>query len=121
MPPLKTTFVIVLMHRVVAYQKVITALVCIPKPVQKAGPPGDTPNLLCRQVLTYAPVEAGMEVVHYMYPAPFGSSLKVMGGKGLRARGPRLLSKQDLFTDKEWKKCVLRIVDAKVTPRPLTL
>ena len=74
----------------------------------------------CQQVLTLAPVEAGLEVVHYMYPGPFGSSLEVMGGEGLRARGPRLLSNKPLSTGKEWKKCVLRIVDTKVTDKPLT-
>lgn len=49
-----------------------------------------------------------------MYPGPFGSSLELMGGKGLRARGPRLLSQQSLSTGKQWKKCVLKIVDTKV-------
>ncbi|BDA43990.1 RNA pseudouridine synthase 6, chloroplastic [Coccomyxa sp. Obi] len=65
------------------------------------------------KVLTFAPLEAGSELVHYMYPGPFGSRLEVMGGKGLRARGPRLLSRQPLSTDKQWKKCALKIVDTK--------
>ncbi|CAL8469981.1 g9523 [Coccomyxa elongata] len=65
------------------------------------------------KVLTFAPLEAGLELVHYMYPGPFGSSLELMGGKGLRARGPRLLSQQPLSTGKQWKKCVLKIVNSK--------
>ena len=68
-------------------------------------------------MFTFAPLEAGLELVHYMYPGPFGSSLEVMGGKGLRARGPRLLSRQPLSTGKQWKKCVLKIVDTKVTSK----
>ena len=54
-----------------------------------------------------------------MYPGPFGSSLEVMAGKGLRARGPRLLSQQPISTGKEWKQCSLKIVDTKVMLTPL--
>lgn len=70
--------------------------------------------ILSAQVLTHVPVESGLELVHYMYPGPFGSSLGVMGAQGLRARGPRLLSHRPLSTGKDWKKCVLRITNTQV-------
>ena len=46
-----------------------------------------------------------------MYYGPFGSSLDVMGGAGLRARGPRLLS---MRPHPGWKLCALTVIDCKV-------
>ena len=47
-----------------------------------------------------------------MYNGPFGSSLDVMAGEGLRARGPRLLSTSEL---PGWKHCSLRVTACKVS------
>ena len=47
-----------------------------------------------------------------MYNGPFGSSLEVMAGEGLRARGPRLLSTLQL---PKWKHCSLQVTDCKVS------
>jgi hypothetical protein len=69
---------------------------------------------LCAQVLTLSPVQAGTELVHHMYDGPFGSSLAVMGGAGLRARGPRLLSDSPQATGKVWKQCALQILHTQV-------
>lgn len=60
-------------------------------------------------------MEAGSELVHYMYDGPFGSELPVMGRKGLRARGPRLLSNTPQTSlEREWKRCALQILDTRV-------
>lgn len=57
------------------------------------------------------PVEAGTRLEHHMYNGPFGSSVDIMAGEGLRARGPRLLSHQER---PGWKQCVLLVTDCKV-------
>ena len=63
------------------------------------------------QALVRGPVEAGTRLEHHMYYGPFGSSLDVMGGAGLRARGPRLLSARP---HPGWKLCALTVIECKV-------
>ena len=63
------------------------------------------------QVLTAAPLQPGQQLTHFMYGGPFGSSLPVMAGQGLRARGPRLLSDHEL---PGWKRCELQVLDCRV-------
>jgi hypothetical protein len=69
---------------------------------------------LLGQVLTLEPLEAGRQVTHFMFDGPFGSSLPVMGGAGLRARGPRLLSDAEV---PGWKRCELQVLDCQVGSR----
>ena len=64
------------------------------------------------QALVYQPVDAGTRLEHHMYNGPFGSSLDVMAGEGLRARGPRLLSKEQL---PGWKQCALTVTECQVS------
>ena len=63
------------------------------------------------QALMYRPVNAGTRLEHHMYNGPFGSSLDVMAGEGLRARGPRLLSEEQR---PRWKHCALTITQCQV-------
>ena len=60
----------------------------------------------------YKPVEAGTRLEHHMYNGPFGSSLDVMAGEGLRARGPRLLCREQL---PGWKQCALTVTECQVS------
>ena len=72
-------------------------------------------DLRCKaltQALTHLPIKAGSRLEHYMYNGPFGSSLEVMAGEGLRARGPRLLSTSEL---PGWKHCSLRVTACEVS------
>ena len=64
------------------------------------------------QALTHLPIKAGSRLEHYMYNGPFGSSLEVMAGEGLRARGPRLLSTSQL---PGWKPCSLWVTACEVS------
>ena len=64
------------------------------------------------QALTHLPIKAGSRLEHYMYNGPFGSSLEVMAGEGLRARGPRLLSTSQL---PGWKHCSLWVTACEVS------
>ncbi len=65
----------------------------------------------CLQALVYKPVDAGTRLEHHMYNGPFGSSLDVMAGEGLRARGPRLLSSEQR---PGWKQCALTVTECQV-------
>ena len=65
----------------------------------------------CLQALVYRPVDAGTRLEHHMYSGPFGSSLEVMAGEGLRARGPRLLSREQR---PGWKHCALTVMQCQV-------
>ena len=72
-------------------------------------------DLCCKaltQALTHLPIKAGSRLEHYMYNGPFGSSLEVMAGEGLRARGPRLLSTSQL---PGWKHCSLWVTTCEVS------
>ncbi len=60
----------------------------------------------------YKPVDAGTRLEHHMYNGPFGSSLDVMAGEGLRARGPRLLSTKER---PRWKHCALTVTECQVS------
>ncbi|KAK9811647.1 hypothetical protein WJX72_007625 [[Myrmecia] bisecta] len=59
------------------------------------------------KALTLCPLDPGTCLVHYMYNGPFGKSLEVMRGAGLRARGPRLLSST---AQNGWRRCELEIL-----------
>jgi len=63
------------------------------------------------QALVYSPVETGTRLEHHMYNGPFGASLDLMAGEGLRARGPRLLSKEPR---PRWQPCSLTVTDCRV-------
>ncbi len=69
------------------------------------------------QALVQRPVETGTRLEHHMYYGPFGSSLDVMGGAGLRARGPRLLS---ATPHPGWKPCALTVIECKVGLRSIS-
>lgn len=57
-------------------------------------------------------------LVHYMYAGPFGRDLDIMRGAGLRARGPRLLSRSPR---PGWQRCELTILSVKVLPLYVTV
>ncbi|CAL5218791.1 g513 [Coccomyxa viridis] len=65
------------------------------------------------KALVYKPVDAGTRLEHHMYNGPFGSSLDVMAGEGLRARGPRLLSSEQR---PGWKQCALTVTECQEIP-----
>ena len=63
------------------------------------------------QVIICKPIENPLTLSHYMYPGPFGSSLDIMRGSGLRASGPRLVCAEPV---QGWQECKMTVSPSQV-------